>query len=193
MAQNAANIHVGAALIFIGGVAPTTGTPPTLTVHTNGVPSSPQTGFTEVGHTYEDTVFQYTPTIQDIESEQAFGIVDSYAIDQKCTLKFTCQERVYIALKTAFDAIGQVSDGSKILFYGGGSYTVGSACVILTSRQRNAPSKYEVLTIYKAQSVEGVQLTYSRKNPSRYAVTLRGVHDTSRNVGDQLFQWFKEL
>lgn len=192
MGQNANNIHIGAARIFIGGVAPVTGDPPILAAHTNGVPSTPQTGFTEVGHTFEDTVFSYSGTVQDIESEQAFGVVGTYAVDQKCSLTFTCQERVAVALKTAFDAIGFVDDGAKTLFYAGGPYTVQSQCVMLTSPRRDAPSKYEVLVIYAAQSVGGMKLTYSRKTPSRYAVELRGIHDTTRTIKDQLWQWFRE-
>jgi hypothetical protein len=192
MAQNAANIHVGAARIWIGGVVPTTGTPPSLSVHTSGAPTTPQTGFTEVGHTFEDAVWSYQGDIVDIESEQVFGVADTYPTGQKGTLTFTAQERVYIALKTAFDAIGTVDDGSKTLFYGGGIYTVASQVVILTSPRRDNTAKFEVLTIYKAQSVAGIQLAYSRKNPSRYKVELRAIHDSARNAGDQLFQWFRE-
>ena len=193
MAQNANNIEVGAGRIWIGGVAPATGTPPTLAVHTSGVPSSPQTGFTEVGHTFGDAVFSTSGSYQDIESEQAFGIVDTYVDGQMCELTFVAQERVYLLLKTLFDGVGTVTDGSKHLFYGGGAFTVASQTVMLTAVQRKAPTKYEILTIYKAQSVSGIKLTYSRKNVGRYEVKLRGVHDTSRSVGDQLYQFFREL
>lgn len=193
MAQNANAIHVGAARIFVGGVNPTSGAPPTLSVHTNGVPSTPQTGYTEVGHTFEDTVFTYTPDVRDIESEQAFGIVDTYVSGQACELTFTCQERTYKAILTAFGGLSSVNDVNKMLFYGGGVYAVLSQSVIWTSPDRITPSKYEVGTIYKAQCVTPVPLMYSRVNPSRYKVTLRGVHDTTRTVLDQQFQVFKEL
>lgn len=192
MAQDATKIHVGAGRIFLGAIAPVTGTPPTLTAHTSGVPSTPQTGFVEVGHTYEDSVFEYSAEYQDIESEQAFGVVDTYPTNQACKLTFTAQERTYITLKAAFDAIGSVDDGAKTLFYAGGVFAVQSWVVILTSPRRDATNKFEVLTIYKAQSVAGVQIPFSRKNPSRYKVELRGVHDTARVVGDQQFQYFRE-
>lgn len=193
MAQNANNIEVGAGRIWIGGVVPTTGTPPSLSVHTSGVPSTPQTGFTEVGHTFGDSVFSTGGTYQDIESEQAFGIVDTYVDSQMCELTFVAQERVYLLLKTLFDGVGTVTDGSKHLFYGGGPFTVASQVVMLTAQQRKAPTKWETLTIYKAQSVSGIKLTYSRKNVGRYEVKMRGVHDTSRSVGDQLYQFVREL
>lgn len=192
MAQVAANIHVGAAWIYVGGVAPASGDPPTQSAHTNGVPSTPQTGFTEVGHTFGDTVFTYTPDVVDLESEQAFGIVDTYITGQKCELSFTCQEQVYIALKTALGGLSSVNDGSKMLFYGGGPYDVLSQCVIFRSIRRDNTSKYIIGTIYKAQVVTPVPFTFSRANPSRYQVTLRGVHDTSRTTKDQLFQLYRE-
>lgn len=192
MAQDATKIHVGAARIFLGTIAPTTGAPPTLTAHTSGVPSAPHTGFEDVGFTFEDTTWEYQPEVQDIKANEAFGTVDTYPSDQMGTLTFTAQERTYRTLQAAFGGIGSVDDGAKTLIYGGGVFAVSSWVVILTSPRRDAPNKFEVLTIYKAQSVGGIRLPYSRVNPSRYQVQLRAIHDTGRTVGDQMFQLFRE-
>lgn len=188
MAQDASKIHVGAGRIFVGVTAPATGAPPTLMAHTAGVPASG----TEVGHTTGTSTFTYTPTKSDIMSEQALGVVDTFVATESASLTFTIQERTYLALKAAFDAIGAVDDVSKTLFYGGGIYSVFSQAVMLTSRLRNAPTKYEVLVIYKSQSMDAVPLAYTRTEASTVSVTLRGVHDTARTEGDQLFQWFRE-
>ncbi len=194
MAQDAAKIHVGAGKIYIGTIAPATGTPPTRSAHTSGVPSAPQTGFIEVGHTDGESTFSYSSEIEDIMSEQAFGIVDSYATNQTASLTFTAQERTYNTLQMAFGGIGssQVTTPNADLFYAGGIFALLNRVVILTSPRRDNPAAFEVLTLYKAQSVEGIELPYSRTTPSRYKVTLRAVHDTTRNVGDQLFQWYRE-
>lgn len=192
MAQNAANIHIGAGRIFVGGVAPATGTPPTLTAHTSGVPTSPQTGFTEVGHTTGDTTSAYNPNIQKLMSEQAFGTIDTYATDQSVTIEFEAQERVYAALQTAFGGIGSVNDGSKQLFYFGGVFAVLSQCVIISSPRRDNPAKFELFTLYKAQNMTGIPLKWSRTTPSTYKISLQGVFDTTRSVGDQLGQFFRE-
>lgn len=192
MAQDVQKIHVGAARIFLDGVAPATGAPPSLTVHTSGVPSSPQTGFVEAGHTFEDTVLEYTAEYQDIMSEQVFGIADTFVSMQSATLRFTAQERVYNTLRLIFDGIGTVTDGSKDLFYFGGVFTVLSHCFVFTSPLRTNPAKFEVGTLYKCQISTPANLTYSRVNPSRIPVTVRGIHDASRTVGDQLGQWFRE-
>jgi hypothetical protein len=190
MAQDASKIHVGAARIFVSATAPATGNPPTLTPHTDGVPSAGAP--VEVGHTTGVTTATYTPTKVDIDSEQAFGVVDTYVSTEMVEATFTIQERNFAALKLAFDAIGNLDDGSKTLFYAGGVFTVTSQCIVLTSRLRNAPTKFEVLTIYKAQSMEPVPIGYSRLERSTIAVRVRGVHDTTRNTGDQLFQWYRE-
>jgi hypothetical protein len=188
LAQDATKIHIGAGFIYIGVTAPATGTPPTLMAHTAGVPA---TG-TEVGHTQGNSTFTYTPTKGDITSEQAFGVVDTYVNTETAELAFTIKERNYAAMKMAFDNIGTVTDGAKDLFYAGGVYTVASQAVMLVSRQRNAPTKYEVIVLYKAQSMDPVPIMYGRTAESTIGVRLRGVHDTSRNQGDQLFQWYRE-
>lgn len=190
MAQDAAKIHVGAARIWLQATAPATGNPPTLTPHTDGVPTAGTP--VEAGHTTGVTTVTYTPTKVDIDSEQAFGVVDTYVSTETVEVTFTIQERNYAALKLAFDAIGNVDDGTKTLFFAGGVYAVTSQCVILTSRRRNDATKFEVVTIYKAQSLEPVTLGYSRTERSTIPVRIRGVHDTTRTVGDQLFQWYRE-
>lgn len=194
MAQNADNIHVGPGRIFIGTIQPVTGLPPTRAAHTSGVPSTPQVSFVEVGYTEGESVFEYTATYEDINAEQSFGIVATYPTAQAATLTFNAQERTYDTLKFAFDAIGtaQVTTPNADLFYAGGPFAVQSRVVILTSPRRDNPAKFEVLTIYKGQSVQGVRISYSRTAPSRYQVNVRAVHDATRSIGDQLFQWFRE-
>lgn len=191
MAQNSANIHISAGRIFIGVTPPATGAPPTWLTHTDGVPA---TG-TEVGHTEGDSVFTYKPTKAEVVSEQALGPVDAFVTDEMAQLTFTAQERVFTTLQAALDNIGNVNDVTRMGFYAGNGASlinIFTTCVVLTSRRRDATTKFEVLVIYKAYSVEGVALTYSRTKPSTYAVTLKGLNDTTRNAGDQLFQFSRE-
>lgn len=191
MAQTAANIHVGAGRIWLGTTAPATGTPPTWLTHTDGALA---TG-TEVGHTEGESTFQYQLTKEELKSEQALASVDVYPTEEMCSLVFTAQERVLQTLRAAFDNIGDVDDATRTGFYGGGGTSIlapRTQTVVLTSRRRDATTKFEVLMIYKAFSVEALQLTYSRATPSRYAITLRGIADSSRNDGDRLFQWSRE-
>ena len=107
---------------------------------------------------------------------------------------FTAQEQVYVGLQAAFDGIGTVTDGSKNLFYGGnGDLSAPSTWAVwLSSRRRDSSAKYEGLCIYKAYSVDGIQLKYSRVNKTTYQITLKGLAVETRNAGDQLFQFYRE-
>src|SRR5688500_4157562 len=116
---DAKKIHVGAGNIYVGVTKPATGVlpaGPTMLAHVAGVPASG----VNVGHTTGGATFTYTPTKVDIDSDQSFGVVDTYVTTESCSLTFTIQERSATALKLAFDAIGYVSDAAKMMFFAGG-------------------------------------------------------------------------
>lgn len=190
MAQDATKIHVGPMRIFVGITNPTSGTPPTLMTHTAGVPA---TG-TELGYTDGDGVFEYVLTKEEIDAEQQLGPVDVFPKDEMIHLTCNLKEAQYIALKAVFDSgIGNVDDGSKTLFYSGGNVpTPMSLSVFFSSVNRTATTKYFIGVIYKAYSPKGFNFAMSKTKPSVYPVELRGYLDSSRNAGDQMFQFFKE-
>jgi hypothetical protein len=191
MAQNPSAIQIGPARIFTGVTKPATGTPPTLLTHTDGVPATGD----EVGYTTGPATFTYKQVKNPIAAEQSLNPVDVYVTSEECALVFEAMERTYATLKLAFDNVSTVSDANKDLFYGGdstGLSSVYTTCVVMTSRRRLATTKFEVLVIYKAYSVEGIQLGYTRTKESTYKVTMMALIDTTRDVGDRLFQWFRE-
>jgi hypothetical protein len=191
MAQDAGKIHVAPGRIFMGTTAPASGAPPTWLTHTNGVPADG----TEVGFTLGDAVFTWNTEKADIEGEQALGVVDQFITKENAQLEFEAQERNYLLMKAAFDNIGSVDDGTRMGFYGGGGGTILNiqyTTVVVTSQIRNLTNKYEVLMMYKAVSMVGMPLTYSRTKPSTYKVTLRGLPLSTRTAGDQIFQFSRE-
>jgi len=191
MAQNADNIHIGAARIFLGVTAPASGTPPTLLTHTDGVPASG----TEVGYTQDAASFTYRQLKEEVTAEQSLNPVSVFVSGEECQIEFQAMEHVYNTLRTAFDNVGTVTDASKDLFYGGdgaGLVDVTTQCVVLTSRIRTATTKFEVLVLYSVYNVDGVVISYGRTTPAIYKVTLKALTDTTRNAGDRLFQWFRE-
>ncbi len=191
MAQDPNKIHIGMARIWLNATAPATGTPPTLMSHTNGVPASG----TEVGYTNGPSTFTYKTTKQEVEAEQSLNPVDVFITREECMLEFTAMEHVYNTMKTAFDVATSVNDSTKILFYGGdavGLASVTTQCVVLTSRIRTAPTKYEVLSIYRAYNLEGFVVAYNRTGVATYKVTLKALVDPERTEGDRLFQWYRE-
>lgn len=190
MAQNAQNIHMGAARIWLG-VTPPVGTPPAAwALHTNGVPG---TG-TEVGYTDGPTTFNYKSEKMEFKGEQAFGVIDLAIIDESAELKFTAQERTALNLRTAFDAYGYESVGGGIGIWGGGStFAPLTQSIFLSSQRRDAPTKYEFLMLYKGINTNGITITWSRVTRSLMEITIKPIVDSTRATGDQVFQFRREL
>lgn len=190
MAQNANNIQIGPARLWLG-VTPPVGTPPAAwALHTNGVPS---TG-TEVGHTEGESSFMYKSDKMKITSEQGFGVVDLALIGEASELKFTAQERTALNLKTAFDAYGYESIAGGIGIWGGGvGFVPLSQSIFLSSPRRDNPAKFETLLIYKGINDGGITIKWGRTAKSMLDITITPIVDSTRAVGDQLFQYRREL
>ena len=199
MAQSASNVLAGPARIFIGtyGVAvpPVSGTPPALFQHTAGVPSGLQTGFTEIGFTEGPVEFAYKATKIEINPEQAYMPVDVFLSEEMAEIKFKSMERTYNTLLASFDNVGTITDANKDLFYFGGGTQIITAklyTVMFSSAHRDNGAKYGIGCLYKAYTVEGVKLAFTKTAPSTYEVTLRGLADVTRTAGDQGGQFFHE-
>lgn len=181
-------IHVGPARVFAGVTVPVTGAPPTALTHTAGVPA---TG-TEIGLTHGDTVFTYDAKKAEITAEQYYAGVDVYLTQESAKVTFTAQESTVKALQAAFDSIGQFSDGTGDLFYGGsgsGAFTCLKQTVVLTARQRINTSKYIVIMLYNAYPSKGLNYPLSRTKAANWPVEFTGLADVTRTAGDAIFQF----
>jgi hypothetical protein len=186
MAMSSENIHVGPARVWLGVTNPATGTPPTPMTHTAGVPSPG----TEVGFTEGDFIVRKTKETFEVRPEQAGSPVMVVPISEMIEVEFVALERVYAALQAAFDNIGMVNDVNRMMFYSGGALAgIRTQSVFVSSLRPNQAGKYELTNIYKAFSVTGFEIAYRRAGASGYRMILRGLSDTSRAVGDQLFQY----
>jgi hypothetical protein len=192
LAQNPASIQIGPARIWTGVTPPASGAIPTLMgIDADGVPTSG----TEVGYTTGPATFTYKQTKNPISAEQSLNPVDVYVTSEEASLVFEAMERTYATLKIAFDNVPTVTAATYDLFYGGDSTNLSSVyttCVVLTSRRRGGGSAFEVLVLYKCYSVDGIQLGYTRTKESSYKVTMSALIDTTRTVGDRLFQWMRQ-
>lgn len=201
MAQNPSNIHIGAARIFLNVTAPASGAPPTPLAHVDGVPGTAPiaTNFNgiEVGYTQDATTFTYKQNKQEVVAEQSLNPVDVFVLNEEIQIEFTAMEHVFNTLKAAFDNVGtdNPAGGPRMMFYGGDGgqlVSVTTMCVALSSRIRTAPTKHEVLVIYRVYNMEGIQIPYNRTGEAVYKITMKGLTDTTRVAGDRLFQWFRE-
>lgn len=191
MAQNPGRIHQNAARIFAGVTPPVTGIPPTFLAHTNGVPA---TGV-EMGLTEGPAIFRYRNTKKMIKAEQSLAGVDAAVIDEMAEIEITVMEHTYAVLQRAFDASGTVTDGTKDAFFFGGGAGVLDArkeCVVLTSSQRNAPTKYLVMVLYRCYTELGYEVGLTAQKESVYKMKFIGLADVARNAGDSVGQMFIE-
>lgn len=185
MSLDPTKIHVGAARIWTGVTLPTSGTPPTYIVHTNGVPGSG----TEIGLTDGDCGFTYTLKKVEITAEQSLGPVDVYSETEMVQLTFSMQEANANALKTAFDpAVGYDASSGDGFYFGGGTAVLapGTSCIFFSSVRRDNTAKYFVGAIYKAYSKDGINFPMSRTKKGMVKVTLIGLAVLTRTAGDQM-------
>jgi len=190
MALNPLNVHSGPARMFLNVTNPATGNPPTSAAHTAGVP----TPGTEVGYTEGETTFRKVKTTGEINAEQALGPISTYLETETAEVVFTAMERVFATLQAAFDnTAGAADEAARMIFWGGGlQYPLRTQSVMTTSQRPNQVSKWEIGVLYRAYSVGGFETTYRKNGASTFAVTLRGLYDGTRTLGDQLFQFVIE-
>ncbi len=185
MALTPGRIHAGGAHIFTGVSLAATGTPPTYIGHTAGVPASG----TEVGVTDGPAEFHYEIVKELIQAEQSLAPVDVFVLDEIAEISFTCKEQVYHAIQRAFDNVGteDISAG-EAAYFGGGTAILSprTECVMLTSIQRNAPTKYIITVLYKAVNLEPLVLPFSKGGETMFQMRWRGLADLTRNAGDQV-------
>jgi hypothetical protein len=184
-------IHLGPARIFLDVTNPATGTPPAWLTHTTGVPADGD----EVGVTDGSTDFEYDPKKVIIMGEQFYSGVDAALSEEACSITFTAKESTAIALRTGFDGTGAVEDGTRIGFYGGagtGAFAVRKQSVVVTARKRTDPTKYIVIMLYKAVLEGKFTYTFQRKKETMWKMKLTGLADTTRDPGDNLYQFSVE-
>lgn len=178
-------IHLGAARIFVGGTAAATGTPPTYTSHTAGVPA----GFDEVGLTQEDAMFGYKVDQKLIEAEQSLGPVATFSVSEGAFIECTVLEQTYTTLQRAFNNVGKESvSGGDAFYFGGGTavLTPLQQCVMLTSVQPANPTKFIIAQLYKCAMPQGYEVPFSRTKETKYKLRFQAMADVSRNAGDQM-------
>lgn len=185
MSFAAGKIHLGAARIFAGVTAAASGTPPTYTTHTAGVPGSG----TEVGLTQGDTVFTYKAEKKYVEAEQALGKVQAFTISEMAAIECTMLEQTYFTLQQAFDNVGKESiSGGDAFYFGGGTaiLTPTQQCVMFTAIDPLNPTKFRVVQLYKVSMPNGMEIPFSRTKESVYKVRFEGLQDLTRTAGDQI-------
>lgn len=195
MATDIAKIHIGQGDVWLGGTAPAAGgdmtDPTSSTVNTmTSLFAAPTSGGTAVGFTNGPATLTYKPTYYNVETEQAFAEVLVIPTAEECSVDFVMLEASYTNLNRAMgQATSEVNAGAPVnnVNFVGGKATVTTFLLALCSRKRTATGYY-LLTVYQVYSMDGVALNFERRKEMQNKVTMRALADTSRPVGDQLFQ-----
>lgn len=157
-----------------------------------GAPStSASPAWRYVGFTNGPATLAFRPTYYMVETEQAFAEVLVVPTAEEATLTFTMQEADYRNLAISMgQATTEVNAGAPVnnaLFVGGQS-EVNLQVVCMLSKKRSSIGGYFVSTLYQAYSNDGANLNFERRAEQKNPVTMRCLADTTRPIGDQLFQ-----
>lgn len=192
MATNKAYVQIGEGNVWVGGTAPTAGADPTdpttsalNTMATNF--TAPTSGGTAVGFTNGPATLSYKPTYYMVESEQAFAEILVVPTAEEASVGFTMLETSYQNLKTAMgQATSHIAAGVNAVHVGGkGSVPFN---VLVIAARKTSLVGYYILTVYQTYSMDGADLNFERRKEMQNKVVMRALADTTRPVGDQLYQ-----
>lgn len=192
MATNKAYVQIGQGDIWLGGTPPAAGGDPTdpTTSALNSMLTAftaPTSGGTAVGFTNGPAGLVFKPTYYMVETEQAFSEIMVVPTAEEASVDFTMLETSYLNLnKSMGQATSHVGAGFNANHVGGKG-AVSTGMVVLNARKTTLVGYY-ILTVYQAYSMDGVSLNFERRKETMNKVVMRALADTTRPVGDQLFQ-----
>lgn len=192
MATNPAYVQIGQGDVWIGGTPPAAGvdlTDPTTSALNTMVTgyTAPTSGGTAVGLTNGPATLLYKPTYYMVISEQAFAEIIVIPTSEETTLDFMMMEVSYQNLHTVMGQSATKTGGGYNANYVGGLLTVTPRLAVLNSRKRSGVGYY-ITSIYQAYSQDGISAAFDRRKEVTLKTLLRALADTTRPVGDQLFQ-----
>lgn len=195
MATTVTNIHIGQGEIWVGGTPPTAGSDPNDP--TAGTPSAlnsmtsnyagPTSGGAYVGFTFAPATLTYKPTYYMVVTEQAFAEVVVIPTNEEANLAFTILEATYQNVATAWGQGTTITGSGFQGVFVGSKLTLATQLFILMSRKRTG-NGYFIASLYQGYSFDGAALGYERRVEQKLATNARGLADTTRPAGDQLFQ-----
>lgn len=192
MATDVSKIHIGQGDIWLGGTAPTAGVdlndPTSSAVNSMTTNyAAPTSGGTYVGFTNGAATLTYKPTYYMVEVEQAFSEVVVTPTSEECTFDFVMQEASYTNLAKTMGQATTATGGGANKIYVGSKAVVTQQLLVMNSRKRSGTGYY-IMTMYQSYSNDGIALNFERRKETQNKTTMRALADTTRPVGDQLFQ-----
>lgn len=183
MALNPNQITVAPARIWVGGTAPVTGQ--FVSVNSQGVPS---TGGTEVGFTNGPATVTVTGEVLEVMAEQALSAVRVLQTSEEATVNFTMKELGVQLIANILRDANYSTVGQAKRVTGGGGQCIDPQVVTLVALDP-CLAFYNVFVFYRAYLESDFAIPFAKAEETMIEVTLKGLSDTNRPTGDQLYQW----
>ena len=154
---------------------------------------------TFIGSTIGESTISYKPTFVDIMIETSTAKVEKVLNTEEARVSFSVAELSSANLALAMPIATQSSDTdpysatqARNIIKVGGLRLVRPECIAFISPNRRigaeGPFSY-VFCGYNAISVDGFDAPFSRGRETVWRLTYEMIADTTRTIGDQLFQW----
>lgn len=175
-------IRAGAANLWFGVSDPGDGNAVTLS---SGEPGSG----TYLGATDGDLVFTYTPTFQDIASEQLTAAHDAFMELEDATIEAQMTEfshdNLGAAIEQATQESGTGTPTGDVTFFGG-KIQVNFGMVVATAALRDDPTKFLHIGLYRALMTSELSAPFGRASKTVASLTFKGYADQSKTAGKQV-------
>ena len=185
-----APFFIAPANIFVGGTAPATGVE--ITVDADGIPS---TGGTNVGMTGGPATFRIGGDFHESEVEQAMSPVHVRKVKEEVEVEFVMRAIDFSVLQKFMNGsvitTDTTSDPKTHMVSGGGDGCVDTNVVTLVTADPCADGDdtyYLVVCLYEAYASSDFEIQFGKDVDSEVTVTMRGLADTTRPKGDQVYQ-----
>ena len=183
-------MHVGFADVWIGGTAPTSGTPVTITS------GSPSNGGTNIGTTESELKFAYKPKYEYLGVEQALTEVDAATVGEELELDFTLAELTSAQLKLILMQASLTTNSGSTpttnMMTLGGKTSIAPVVVTFISQKRNNAGNYYISTFYRCIGSEMLDLAFGKTKRTAVACKFRCLADITRPANDQLSQFVEQ-
>jgi hypothetical protein len=187
MAVTEANLKkfVGFGRVYINSTAPSSFGSPTLTA---GVPA----GGEDMGATIGASEFHYNANVQTFEIEQATMGIVPIVQNEEAWAVVKLAESDYTNLRYYMQTFARTV-GSREVLHVGGQIDVTGRNLSVVAEMPSAPGKYYGFMLYSAYVDGEVTMPIKRGDTGKVVeVTFRAAADTTRDLGDQLGQWFED-
>ena len=198
---NFPDIQCGSPYLFTLSQPPATGT--RLLVDANGNPTGAGSPFF-MGSSEAPCTVHLSSKIELVQIDQETAPIDAIMTAEAAHIEMTLKESDLFKVNIAL-AHSQYSSGTDSglppgaqqyqMLTVGGLVTIPKYCIALVAPRRGTanPSKNFVLCLYSAVATDPYQVNFTRTKETMYKVKFESLSIPTRNIGDHVCQYYRQL